>query len=252
MGDEQRQPYKPQAEKLISLAVMNMFAYALLGALGGVVAGLAAGAGLFIAMSNVGLFDGIGAFSNKNLLVNALKMYYMVIASLGCMAAGTGIGLRHAMVTGHIAVARLTLSSAMEQAIRNARGSSLRGGGLQALPVEEIEAPLREVVDELAEYVDGYGIKKYFRRYVSTITVDFIEEAALETARRNSPDINSPALNKDAILKTQDAVLLWVKKRATRNTFLITVLLVTIPIAAAALFLFIPAIFSSLLHNFNR
>lgn len=252
LAEEQRQPYRPQAEKLIDLAVMNLFAYVLLGALGGVVAGLAAGAGLFVAMTNMGLFDGIATFSNKDLVVNALKIYYMIIAGFGLSAAGMGVGLRHAMVSGHVAVARLTLSSAMEQAIRNARGSSLRGGALQSLPVEEIEVPLREAVDELSDYIDGYGIRKYFRRYVSTITVDFIEEVTLETARRNSPDITSPAINKDAIIKTQDAVLLWVKKRATRNTFLITVLLVTLPILAATVFLMLPAGLSTLLHNFHK
>jgi len=247
-----RSAFQQQISNLIGLALWSMLAQMFLGALVGVVAGILAGYKTYDVFKNIGLFDGIRILPAE--MLQFMPYYFMLMYALGLMVAGMGIGLRHAIVAGNMAVARATFNSAIEHAIRAARADThprdaQPQAGLQAICFSDLEDSLRERVDIIAEHVEGYGIGRYFRRYVSTVTIDFIEEVARAAAKTFSENKETPMLNKDSIFKTRDAILRWIKKRAARNTFLITFTFVAMPIIAMFLMIALPAVISFLMHK---
>jgi len=247
MRAEWQPAFKAQLTRLIGLGMWGVFAQAMLGALAGVIAGMLSGRLFFSFMENVGLFDGLNRILPEALTY--MPYYYMTLSAVSLMVLGMGVGLRHAMISGNCAVARTVLNSALEAAIRTAReGRSVleRGEeGVSSILMSDLEMMLKERVDVLADHVDGFGLAKYFRRYVSAVVLDYIEEVVPAFAKREGEERSDDhRLNKTAIVNLQNSTSGWIRSRTSRAHLMITITLIAVPVIGMLLMFALPAVIS--------
>jgi len=252
MREDWQPGFRAQILRLIGLCMWGVLAQTMLGALAGVIAGMLAGKFSFAFMENMGLFDGLTRVLPEAL--SYMPFYYMALSALSLMVLGMGIGLRHAMVSGNAAVSRTVLNSALEAAIRTAKeGRSVleRGEeGVSSILLSDLDMMLKARVDVLADLIDGFGVAKYFRRYVSAVVLDYVEEVALAYAKREGEERGDDhRLNKTAIVNIQNSTSSWIRSRTSRAHLMITITFIVIPVVGMLLMFALPAVVSGFIRK---
>lgn len=230
---------------VIGMALWMIILYMTVGALAGLLGGAIVGRGVSALFLALGLFEGIKAIYPEAL--NWVPYYYVLIGGLVGIVAGIGFGMRHGVVTGNVSVSRAVLNPVIERALSLARNDAPMDGprGLndraRVVAARDVLDTLHARVAAVEDYVDGFGVARLFRQYVSVQCVDFLEDVT-RVASAKLAEGSGQALTPDNLARVRDATLRWMQKYARQNSLLIIFTFVAMPILALCLLVWFPAL----------
>jgi hypothetical protein len=219
--------------------------YMTVGTLAGMLAGAIVGRGISALFLALGLFEGIKAIYPE--AINWTPYYYMLIGGLVGIVAGMGIGMRYGVVAGNLSVSRAALNPVIERALSSAQTETPLDGprGLsdrtRVVAARDVIDALHARVAAIEDYVDGFGVARLFRQYVSVQCVDFLEDVT-RVAVAKLAEGSGQTLTPENLVRVRDATLRWMQKYARQHSLLIIFTFVAMPILALCLLVWFPAL----------
>lgn len=238
-----RPEFQSRLAQTIGSSLWMITLYMLIGAIVCSVLGIFVGIAFSALFYSMGLFEGINQFFPE--FLPYVRAYYEMVSGAAGFIVGMGLGMRYGVVAGNVAVCRAVLVPALESALKQVADDKNAPRGLadrfRAVPAAELLKLLHERIAVLENHVEGFGISKIFRRYVSVQTEDYVEELT-RTATVKLSEGPEQLLQKEHLARIRDAVVLWIKKHTARGTLLIIFTFVVLPCISLAMLLFLPAL----------
>ena len=241
-----RPAFHQRMSQLIGTSLWMIILYMCVGSLLGLLLGSVAGRGISSVFYSLGLYSGIERIYPE--AIQYVHLYNIAIGALVGLVAGMGVGMRIGVVQGNVSVSKAVLNPIIEKALSLASGARGMENAPRGMADRVRYVPAGELLDSLKlrlavveNHVEGFGVSKLFRRYVSAQTVDYLEDVTRIAAAKlcEGPD---RMITPDNLVRIRDAVMRWMKRHAAQSSLLIIFTFVAMPILALCLLVWFPAL----------